>query len=1339
MIRTPRPRRIDDRSRPHSDPHRSSRGRGRSRTTGALAVLVLAALLATAPAFAADWYVKPGGSDSNDGQSWVTAFATIQKAVTSAIQLGGYEIWVAEGTYTLSSSIVIPSGGTKIPLKIYGGFEAGALTLDDRNWVEHLTVIDGYGVVESVIVVNNYVDLIDGFTITGGRAGSLGTGGGIDIRGCGSAPPQPVLRNLVIRGNGGDTSHPPSFYEGGGIYIQDCSPWIANVSFSNNRVWAHGGAVFARDTEGTTVDTYPTIVNCTFTGNHADVNGGAVGVTGGTLTIANSILWGDWAGDGVTHEVFGGTLVITNCDVDQDGYAGTNGNIDEDPIMTGVGRFHLRDGSPCIDTGNDAQVPAFLTTDFDGDGRFLDGATGDPGGTVDMGADEYDPNAVPGVYYVDWENGNDSYAGTSWGTAFATVQQAVAVAVSDAEIWIRQGTYALTSSTTLGPANDDLAFYGGFAGTETLRSQRSYDATLTVIDGQNSHSCFALNGAFDSHINGVVIDGLTLTQGNRALNATYANGTVVNNCRFTDSTVDGAIWVQFADLTVDRCLFSGNVGHDEAGAIHMSVGTDQLTVTDSVFIGNSAQDTTFMTSGCGGAIRAGTGTIERSQFFGNTADRSGGAVYNYADYGDGLVVRNCVFSGNQAGLDYFLGTGGATWGPMDIVNCSLSGNSSESGSGAGGASTPNTVTNSILWENDSVEGTLNTNLNCANGKVLYSDVGDASYANASTCTTPYGSINSNPLFIDADGPDGTVGTGDDDLSLQAGSPAIDAGDATALPFGSTDVVGEERHIDDPGVADSGYGPPPAIDMGAYERQASTPGETYDLTMAVNGSGSTVPTVGVHSYDRNSLVQVQAVPAESWLFTGWTGWVADPASATTTITMAWDRSVTANFKQVQTLEVDVQGTGTGSVTSTPAGIDCPDVCDAVLDHGTMVTLSASPDPGTVFDGWMGGGCLGTGDCELTMTDYVAVDGLFNIEGACGLGKDVTLEDFTVTWDQTFEACSSLTVGSGFFIEAPADVVFRAGNDVVLTDGFFVGEGATFRIEISPDVGQRAIEVSKTADPTSAGEGDPITYTISVENTGCVDLTEVSVVDDKCTAAPAYQSGDDGDGKLEPAEIWVYTCSGAAEADNFVNTATATFQDFFGQEISDSGQATVTVQLAACVGNRYADMGDGTILDCNTDLLWLKDATCAALGDPLYDDQPTYADAVTAVAALADGTCALSDGSAAGDWRLPTMVELCAGWTSPNTGEICYESSYGYPNLGLIDNDCEAPPLETTDGSCASYSYPSGDPFVGVPGSSYSVWSSTEKDTSNVWSVELYQGYASWYPKTANAMVWPVRPR
>jgi len=1185
-----------------------------------------------------------------------------------------------------------------------------------------------------VIVITAWVDLIDGFTITGGSGGSLGTGGAINIRGCGSGAPQPVFQNLVIRGNGGDTTHPPAYYEGGGIYIEDCSPWIVNVSFSNNRVWGHGGAVFARDTDSTPIDTYPIIVNSTFTGNHSDVNGGAVGVYRGSLTIANSILWGDSAGDGVTHEVYGATLNISSSDVGQPGYAGVNGNINQDPVMTGVGRFHLRDDSPCIDGGDDTKVPAWLLTDFDGDDRFVDGVTGTPGGTVDMGADEYVPGGFAGVYYVVGAGGNDLNSGTSWGSAFETIQGAVPVAVSDAEIWVKQGTYTLTSSVVLAPINSNLAFYGGFGGTETLRSQRSTDASLTIIDGQHAHSCFSLAGLFASHVNDVVIDGFTLTRGNHAVTISYADGTEVNNCRLTDATADGAIYVGWGDLMVSNCLFSGSRATERAGAIHMVSGADRLTVTDSTFIGNAAQGLSFSTSGCGGAIRAGTGTIERSRFLGNKADRHGGGIYNYSDIGEGLAIRNCMFSGNQAGIGISSGTGGGIWGPVEIVNSSIAGNTAPEWY-IGGVSNATAITNSILWGNDSVANTRNTNIHCLNGKVFYSDVGDASYADVATCQTPYGNINSDPLFVDADGADNTTGTADDNLGLQAGSPAIDAGDSTALELGSLDLAGNPRHIDDPGVVDSGYGPEPAIDMGAYERQASTPASTYDLTMAVVGTGSISPSIGVHNYDNGSVVTVIATAGPGWMFTGWTGWVADPASATTTVTMTWDRTVIANFVQAHTLSVDVQGDGTGTISSTPAGNDCPSDCDELFQVGTNVTLSAAVDPGTVFDGWVADGCTGTGDCDLTLNADTPVAALCNLEGACGLGDAMTLDNITLEWSQTFESCTSITLGSGFSIVSPANVVIRAGTSVSLENGFSVGSGATLTVELYPDVGfEPGISVSKTASPTSASFGETITYTISVENDGEVPLTEISVTDAKCDSAPIYQSGDDGDAELDVGETWVYECTGAAQTTTFTNTASATFEDALGQQVSDTGEAQVTVNVPGCTGGppsppRYVDMSDGTVYDCWEELLWLKDASCGDLAGTGGIGRSDWTTATAAAAALADGICSLTDGSVAGDWRLPTMAELCGAWDGGFGSWVgfCDETQ------GLI-NDNFAPVVSNTVGDGA---WSEGDPFVGLNTAWYH-WSSSVYDDTNAWVTNFTSVDVTIIQKTNTfTYVWPVR--
>jgi hypothetical protein len=69
----------------------------------------------------------------------------------------------------------------------------------------------------------------------------------------------------------------------------------------------------------------------------------------------------------------------------------------------------------------------------------------------------------------------------------------------------------------------------------------------------------------------------------------------------------------------------------------------------------------------------------------------------------------------------------------------------------------------------------------------------------------------------------------------------------------------------------------------------------------------------------------------------------------------------------TLTVSKTGTGTGSVSSSPAGITCGGTCASSFDYGTVVTLTATPDAGSVFTGWSGGGARtalrGVGDARL----------------------------------------------------------------------------------------------------------------------------------------------------------------------------------------------------------------------------------------------------------------------------------------------------------------------------------------------------------------------------------------
>jgi hypothetical protein len=84
-----------------------------------------------------------------------------------------------------------------------------------------------------------------------------------------------------------------------------------------------------------------------------------------------------------------------------------------------------------------------------------------------------------------------------------------------------------------------------------------------------------------------------------------------------------------------------------------------------------------------------------------------------------------------------------------------------------------------------------------------------------------------------------------------------------------------------------------------------------------------------------------------------------------------------------LSVGKAGTGSGMVTSSPGGIDCGQTCSADFTVDTAVSLTASPDPGSTFAGWSGGGCSSTGGCTVTMSSDQSVTATFNRPNDCGL--------------------------------------------------------------------------------------------------------------------------------------------------------------------------------------------------------------------------------------------------------------------------------------------------------------------------------------------------------------------
>jgi hypothetical protein len=122
-----------------------------------------------------------------------------------------------------------------------------------------------------------------------------------------------------------------------------------------------------------------------------------------------------------------------------------------------------------------------------------------------------------------------------------------------------------------------------------------------------------------------------------------------------------------------------------------------------------------------------------------------------------------------------------------------------------------------------------------------------------------------------------------------------------------------------------------------------------------------------------------------------------------------------------------GTGSGTVTSSPAGITCGTSCAASFPSGTAVTLTATPAAGSTFTGWSGGGCTGTGACTVTLTANTTVTATFN---------DTTLPTVSIT-----APGAAATVGGMVSVAATATDNVGVGGVQFRLDGVNLGAEVT----------------------------------------------------------------------------------------------------------------------------------------------------------------------------------------------------------------------------------------------------------------------------------------------------------
>lgn len=505
------------------------------------------------------------------------------------------------------------------------------------------------------------------------------------------------------------------------------------------------------------------------------------------------------------QHVFAGQEFTVTCSTSSDAdYACPGGTVPDTVAYTwsGPGTFTPQTGKSVTWTAPLTEGDATITVTVD-DSPLANDASKNNSVTLDVENSRY---------LVDELAPGPTHDGSTWATAFLTLQDALTVdgLSSGDEIWVANGTYKPTSGTSQFATHqlvDGVKVYGGFSGygqaEEEYLYQRdwiSYETILSgdidgddFLDSENSHAVVTGAGTASTRL-----DGFTIKMGYADFNLAdgagmknMADSPTVANCIFRDNWAygddgDGAGMSNdyYSSPTVINCIFIDNSAGDDGGALvnkHGSSGT----FTNCVFVGNSTQ--------------------------GLNGNSHGGAIFNTNGEDPEIAscpkFYNCVIANNTTKHD---GGGACNSGEgtdVEYINCTFYGNEADDDGGgmASKSYSDTTVTNCILW-GDLADADDNGNgvndeiysTDTSSTTVTYSDVDEDGYDSGTN-------ISQDPSFLstgDLDGPDSRYMTDDDGLSIDWDSPCLDEGTNTGVT--ETDITGSTRIIN--GI----------VDMGAYE-------------------------------------------------------------------------------------------------------------------------------------------------------------------------------------------------------------------------------------------------------------------------------------------------------------------------------------------------------------------------------------------------------------------------------------------------------------------------------------------------------------------------------------------
>ncbi|HEY3128875.1 MAG TPA: hypothetical protein VGL91_05415 [Acidobacteriota bacterium] len=302
--------------------------------------------------------------------------------------------------------------------------------------------------------------------------------------------------------------------------------------------------------------------------------------------------------------------------------------------------------------------------------------------------------------------------------------------------------------------------------------------------------------------------------------------------------------------------------------------------------------------------------------------------------------------------------------------------------------------------------------------------------------------------------------------------------------------------------------------------------TLVLTKIGNGSGavSSAPpgincppgcSTAKQSFVKGTEVTLSALAASGSLFDGWGGACSgkDPC----VVKLDTDKEITARFSLVtRRLSVTKSGTGSGSVVSVPAGINCPENClgaDQFFADGAEVTLTAAAQTGSQFDGWSGACTAASGPCVVKMDAdkgviakfsavFTSVAGTYKVQDLfIGSASDTGRSASACTFQHSISATITTVVlgGNGTASDPYRGSLSASAKDVVtvLKDNssnsclrlYYPGGLVTINISSTPITGSSGTVEASGFDPNtqttwsfSGGtfSGNTLTGTVKISN-------------------------------------------------------------------------------------------------------------------------------------------------------------------------------------------------------------------------------------------------------------------